>query len=100
MIRGTTPTHTFTLPFDTGTVECVKITYSQRGQVVLTKHRADVELAGNAIITRLTQEDTFRFDCAVDVSIQIRVLTTDGSALASKIMRISVDRCLDNEVLA
>lgn len=100
MIRGTTPTHTFTLPIDAGVIKSVKITYTQFGKVVLTKTGSDIALSKNIITVRLTQQDTFRFDCSGDVFIQLRILTTDGGALASKIMRVSVDRCLDDEVLA
>ena len=35
MIIGTTPTHTFDIPFDTSMVDEVKITYAQDDVVVL-----------------------------------------------------------------
>lgn len=35
MIRGTTPTHIFQLPMDTGDLKQIRITYSQLGRVLL-----------------------------------------------------------------
>ena len=31
MLIGTTPTHTFGLPFDTGIISKIKVTYAQNG---------------------------------------------------------------------
>lgn len=100
MIRGTTPTHTFILPFDAKTIDKIKITYSQLDRVILTKKDKDITINKNEAVVVLTQADTFKFsDKNGAVSIQIRVLTTGGDALASKIMTTSVGKCLDSEVL-
>ena len=99
MYRGTTPTHIFTLPFDVSVVKTAKIIYSQFGRAILTKTGDALELTGQQIQTKLTQEDTLTFDCKADVFIQLRVLTVDGDALASNILQVPVGRCLDNEVL-
>ena len=100
MIRGTTPTHIFTLPFETSLAKTIKVVYYQFGRVILTKTGDDLDLAGREVQTKLTQEDTLTFDCKTDVFIQLRVLTLGGDALASNIMQVPVGRCLDNEVLA
>ena len=97
MRQGTTPTHIFTLPFDTDTISKVRIIYSQNGFPVLT--RDDATLAGSTATVKLTQEETLKFDYGQTVSVQVRVLTVGGDALASDIIRVSVDRCLDDEVL-
>ena len=39
------------------------------------------------------------FDHNEHVEIQIRVLTTEGEAIASYVKRIDCDKCLENEVL-
>ena len=41
MIRGTTPTHIFNIPFDTSLVDEVKITYAQEDEIILIKGTAD-----------------------------------------------------------
>lgn len=99
MIRGTTPTHIFRLPFDTSLIDEVRIIYSQNDEQILVKETVDCNLDGNTISVTLTQEDTFKFDCKKCVQIQVRVLTAGGEALASKIKHINVEKCLDNEVI-
>ena len=100
MIRGTTPTHTFNIPFDTSVVKEVKILYAQDDVKVLEKNTEDCALSGNSVSVTLTQEDTFKLDCKKPVEIQIRVLTLDGEALTSVPEKVGVSKCLDNEVLA
>lgn len=100
MIRGTTPRHTFTIPFDTSLIKTGKVVYYQDGAVVLEKEIAHCSLDGNTITIKLTQEDTFAFNCSGGyVYIQIRLLTLEGDALASDEIRVEVRRCLDSEVL-
>ena len=99
MNRGTTPTHTFTIPFDTSLIKEVKIIYSQDDEQVLCKRTEDCELNGNEIKTTLSQEETFMFDCKKLVQIQIRVLTLVGESLITPIIARTVEKCLDDEVL-
>lgn len=99
MIRGTTPVHTFTLPFDTSGIKTIRITYSQRGSIRLTKENPVVELSGSKAIVKLTQEDTLSFNADLPVDIQIRILSSSGEALASNIFSVPCRRVLDSEVL-
>lgn len=99
MLIGTTPTHTFELPFDTGKISKIKVTYAQRGRVILEKKDKQCVLDGNTVSLKLTQEDTFLFEGDKNVEIQMRILTKGGDVLASNIHRINVDKCLDREVL-
>jgi hypothetical protein len=99
MIRGTTPTHVFTLPFDTALIREIKIIYAQNDNVVLEKKLAQCTLKGDTATVKLTQEETLLFNCHEYVQIQVRVLTLSGDALASTIERVSVGKCLENEVL-
>ena len=99
MRRGTTPTHTFTLPFDTSQVKCARVVYAQMNRVVLVKTGVDLTLEGNTIRLTLTQEESLRFNCSKPVEIQVRVLTLAGEALNSNIVKVPVQRCLESEVL-
>lgn len=99
MIRGTTPTHNYRIPFETSGLKEVRIIYSQNDEQILVKETADCNLDGNTISVTLTQEDTFKFDCQKCVQIQLRVSTAGGQVLASKIKHIDVEKCLDNEVM-
>ena len=99
MIKGTTPTHIFTIPFDTSVLDKVKITYAQNDAIVLTKTTENCALEENKISVTLTQEDTFAFDHKKAVEIQLRVLTKNGEVLTSLPEKVGVAKCLDDEVL-
>lgn len=99
MIKGTTPTHVFTLPFDMATVKTIQIVYAQNHIVKLEKGNEDCTFDGNNVSIRLTQEDTLKFDGDGYVNIQVRVLTVGGDALASNIMKTFLMDCLSDEVL-
>lgn len=107
MTRGTTPTHTFTLPDDlkTATLSALYITYAQRGETVLEKTLSDVTINNGVITCTLTQAETLLFSVrnharsTDDVAIQVRLKTSDGTAMASDIMRIPVTDVLkDGEI--
>ena len=96
---GTTPTHRFTLPFDTDTITAIEITYCQNGVVILQKETNDCTKDGRVITVKLSQEDTFKFAPSVNVEVQIRVMGDDGTVFGSDPMRFSCQRCLSDEVL-
>lgn len=99
MIRGTTPTHIFETSLDTSLIQKVKIIYSQDDKVILEKKTDDCEILPGMIKTKLTQEDTFKFDCTKYVYVQIRVLTLGNEAIASCPILVDAGKCLDEEVL-
>ncbi len=100
MIRGTTPTHTFLLPFDVEQIKTLRACYAQRGEVILKKSEADCTLDGNAVCLRLSQEETLRFAAGDRIQIQLRVLTTAGDVFASRLLTAGVEDCLCEEVLS
>ncbi len=99
MIRGTTPLHVFTLPFSTDLVEKVRVIYSQKDEIVLRKEGETCTLNDTNVSVKLSQEETFLFNCNYPVDIQIRVLMKSGDALTSLPQRVGLDKCLENEVL-
>ena len=99
MGRGTTKRHTFELPFDGKIIKSLRVVYSQNGRVVFKKAGDDVQIDGNVVAVKLSQEDTFAFSSNSPVEIQLRVLFTNGDAKNSDIIKTSVARCLDNEVI-
>lgn len=96
---GTTPTHIFRLPFSTLLIDKVRIIYAQNDEQILVKETADCDLKGNQISVTLTQEETFKFDHSKCVQIQVRILTGEGQALKSRVKIISIEDCLDREVM-
>ena len=99
MRLGTTPKHIFTFPFETSKIKQLKITYVQRGKLILKKYLKDCEIDTNSVSVNLTQEDTFLFMNSGDISIQVRILTHGNNALASNVYTVSPRACLDEEVL-
>lgn len=100
MIINTTPTHIFRLPFDAALVASARVVYKQGPKEVLRKETGDFTKDGNRVKVTLTQEETLRFDCHLSAKVQLRVKTTTGAVLAMKPRLISVEECLDKEVLA
>ena len=99
MIRGTTPTHIFEIPIDSSLLKQVQITYAQGSANLLVKTIEDCVLDGNSISVTLSQEETLMFSHKKDVEVQIRVLTKDGTAMATTVRQVDVGRVLNEEVL-
>lgn len=97
--RGTTPTHTFTLPFERELVSDLRITYFQNKKEVFVKDMDEIEFSERDINLTLTQEETFLFESGKEVLIQIKIKTSDGTVLNSDIIKMRVDASLNNEVI-
>jgi len=100
MWRGTTPTHTFTLPegVKSSDFSVIYITYSQNGEKVLEKTGAALTLETNAIKVVFSQEDTLKFEQG-PVKIQLRGKMPDGQAVASNIISTTAKEVLkDGEI--
>lgn len=99
MIRGTTPTLKFTLPFNTDRLSCAWITLSQNRTIIIDKPMSDCSCSENVVTVTLTQEETLLLNCDCRTEIQIRAKTVDGKALASKIFTVDTERILkDGEI--
>ena len=97
MIRGTTPTLLYNLPFSASLIKSAEITIEyvdNLKQVLLTKTLEDCELGGKFISTKLTQEETLQFPASATVLVQLRVLTNDNTALATEPQAVTVKKLL------
>ena len=99
-MRGTTPTHTFELPFETALIKSVRITYAHNKKPVLVKKTEQCVMEGSTVSVKLTQEDTLLFENNWLVEIQLQILTKDGDALRSEICNRYTGVLLGDEVLA
>ena len=99
MIRGTTPTLEFVLPFDANVLTTVYVTFAQKGEIVLEKTLEDCVCGDNRITVKLTQEETLKLVGGSFTEIQIRAKTEDGNALASNIMYEATERILKEDVI-
>lgn len=101
MIRGTTPTFTFTTDMDLTGANVLYVSFMQNERVIVEKNISDAEISAGKVVVKLQQGDTLRFDkdTSRPVSIQIRAGFPDGSRVASNIMTTSADRILkDGEI--
>ena len=99
MIRGTTPTLEFTLPFDTILLAEAWVTLSQNGSEIVTKTLQECSCEGEMLTVRLAQEDTLKLRSDNNTEIQIRARTHEGNALASNIITASTARILKDGVI-
>lgn len=99
MIRGTTPTHIFKIPFETANLKEVRIFYAQNKKVVLEKNTADCVMEDNKITVKLTQEETLAFSHMEVFEIQMVVKTLDGTVMATRPWKVHVCDILNDEVL-
>ena len=108
MIPGTTPTHTFTLPFEPPNGTEFRIVYAQgpenKEKIILELTTDRIITNGNSISVKLKREETLQFDCTpvhhngvyapLPIKIQIGVETPANDILWSYIFATTVDRCL------
>lgn len=99
MIRGTTPTLKFKLPFDTELLAEAWVTFTQLGHTVVDKTLADLEKQGDTLVLQLTQDETLMFQHEELVEIQIRARLNDDTAVASQKIRVGVDGILKEGVI-
>ena len=99
MIRATTPTHIFTLPFEANLLKTVLISYGQYGNEKVKKETKECTLSGKTITVKLTQEETAKFAGGIPVDIQLRAVTTSGDVVATKYYTVECDRVMNDEVL-
>jgi hypothetical protein len=100
MRRGTTPTHTFRIKQTIPNIKKAKVCYSQNEKLVLKKIIDGSLIVGCTITLNLTQEETLGFAANTPVEIELQILTKDGKAPRSDIIKVSCERCLDDEVFA
>lgn len=104
MRRGTTPTHTFTLPFSVPEGSRIRIVYAQNDEIILERTTETCSVDGQTVVIRLTDAETLLFDCSphwVDgkyepymVEIQIGIKTPSGDKLWSDIITDTPERCI------
>jgi hypothetical protein len=95
MRRGTTPTHTFHLPFNTDIIDKVNITYSQCDKIVLEKNIEDCKLVESSIAVELSRAETLSFDDNEFVKIQLSVIDKNGKSLVSNVLRCEIGEVLN-----
>ena len=99
MMRGTTPTLVFSLPFDTELVDKLYLTFSQNDKEILTVTEKVCNLHDITVEVTLTQAETLLFEANVLTEAQFRIITINNDVTCSYPMRIAVQRILkDGEI--
>lgn len=99
MFRGTTPILQFNLPFSVSNISKLYITGKQYDVVVLEKDLSDCILNDTSVSLKLTQEETLKLQPNRRITMQIRVKTHDGTALASQKFECDVKDILREGVI-
>lgn len=106
MIRGTTPTFTFTIrndDIDLGAAKNVYVTLAQ-GYKLIEKTGADLEIETRTVSVFLTQEESLRLmeDSNCEVQINWTYLDIDGTTVrraATKVKSIQISKQLLKRVI-
>ncbi|MBQ9081135.1 MAG: hypothetical protein IJY26_00675 [Clostridia bacterium] len=88
--QGTTPTFSFTLPFEAIQIKSFFITFRQGERNVLEKDLSDCTTEGYEISVTLSQEETFLFEPNQTVYVQVRMADGENSAFASPVFAMHV----------
>lgn len=105
MYRGTTPTITFNVNTELDLSELTSLWITFRGsyeshkEVTFTLDDVTIDNEMHQIILDLSQDQTLYFDTG-NVSLQMRLLMSDGRAYASDIKSISIDMILKDGVIS
>lgn len=101
MIRGTTPTLRFQIPYTTEQIQLGYVTFSRKGEVFLDLSFDDerITVENNYIYVTFSQEDTLRFNSRTVYSVQLRILLEGNVAVASNIITIPISSILKNGVI-
>ena len=105
MIRGTTPTLQFNLPFLASLIKAAQILISyvdDYKKIVIEKTLEDCALGETSISTELTQEETLAFPAPITAEVQLRVVVTKDDkdiTLATDIYKVKVKKLLKDGVL-
>ena len=84
LLRGTTPTHEFELPYPIELIEDVRVVYGQNNKAILTKTKQDCEFEDGKLSVSLIQEETFLLSPRKTVEIQLRIKLTNGKVVRTE----------------
>ena len=96
---GSTPTHTFTIPFEASSVQKIRVSYGQNDKELVCKTERDCILNGDQVHCTLTQNDTLKFSYTKPLQIQLKVKLDTGKVFLSDLVTCDVEYALCKEIL-
>lgn len=100
VIRGTTPTHEFVLPYPKEIIKDLRIIYGQNKKALFVKTAEECYFGEGVVSVKLTQEETFLFNPGKKLYIEIRVrLINDEIVSTEDPIILRVLDTMDEEVI-
>lgn len=99
MKMGSTPTHTFTVPYEASSIRKIRVSYGQNGKELVCKSESDCVLEEGILSCTLTQRDTLQFDHRKPLEIQVKILLNTGDVFLSDLIICDVEYALCREIL-
>lgn len=99
MIRKTTPVHIWELHIPIEVIAKIEAYYSQNDKLIVKKTTSDFTLENNTATTKLTSDETLRFDDSKPVKIQLMVTTLSGEIMGTKVIEKRCHECLCDEAM-
>ena len=91
IIRGTTPTITFTFAdIDVNNISVAIMTVKQSGEIVIEKTLADASIGEDSLSWKLTQEDSLKLVSKLNGQLLCDWLLTDGTRGRSNVLQFEV----------
>ena len=94
-MRGTTPIHTFQLPFSAENVAKAKVAYKEGNNLLFKKNTTDCKMEANSIIVALTREETIKFPDNTIIKVQLEIETKAGESLKTDVYKLWSSELLD-----
>lgn len=100
MYRGSTPTFTFEIPFESPEMDkrLSLISFEQDDELVLEKTLNDCEIESNRYLLTLSQEESLLFKEGKAIA-QINIITVEGKRLVTQELKFKVSRNLHDKVI-
>lgn len=100
----TTPSDIFILPIEVSECDIIEITYKQNDYAIVKRYENEtlpdgMYLVEGGVAVMLTQQETDGFNRNSMVRIQVRVKTTEGAVLASRVYKVNVGETLNKEII-
>lgn len=90
IVRGTTPTLTFGLPFEASTIATGFVTVQQNNKTLIDKPLADCVCNDKDLSVTLTQKETLGLSCCYYAEVALVVKTKGDERLETKPIKVKV----------
>ena len=102
MIKGTTPTIKYNLPFSSSLIKSAEIVVmyvDANKEVLIVRNLESCTIGDKSIEMKLTQEETLKLPAPSTVEVQLRIVTKDDTILATVPEKVTVKRLLKEDVI-